>query len=128
MVCLDTDFLIELARKNPTVQDKLVEFAKKGEVIYTTTISIAEFYAGIYSSRKGWSEERAKRFFDSFATITLDNESARMCGKLMAIMKSNTIGDSDLIIASIVVSNNQTLITKNKKHFERVPGLRIEDW
>lgn len=128
MVCLDTDFLIELARKDAAAQERLAKSAKKGEVVYTTTINVAEFYAGIYNSKKGWSEDRTNRFFDSFAIITLDNESAKLCGKLMAQMRSNTIGDSDLIIASIVISSNQTLITKNKKHFGRIPGLQMDDW
>ncbi|MEM3065005.1 MAG: type II toxin-antitoxin system VapC family toxin, partial [Candidatus Nitrosotenuis sp.] len=43
-------------------------------------------------------------------------------------VKSGTIGDRDLFISSISLANRQVLLTKNKKHFERVPGLRVETW
>jgi len=49
-------------------------------------------------------------------------------GQLAADLKSNTIGDLDLLIASIALSNRQALLTRNKKHFERVPGLELEVW
>lgn len=32
------------------------------------------------------------------------------------------------MIAAISISNNETLITKNKKHFERIEGLKIETY
>ena len=38
------------------------------------------------------------------------------------------IGNNDLMIASIALANNLTLITNNVDEFRRVPGLRVEDW
>ena len=38
------------------------------------------------------------------------------------------IGTNDLKIAAIVLSLNGTLITRNVKHYENIPNLRIEDW
>jgi tRNA(fMet)-specific endonuclease VapC len=35
---------------------------------------------------------------------------------------------TDLIIASIVLTNNGILVTHNVKEFKQVPNLRIEDW
>lgn len=60
--------------------------------------------------------------------MTPDYESARLWGHLSAELKSNTIGDPDLLIASIALSNKQVLVTRNKKHFERVPELEVEGW
>ena len=34
----------------------------------------------------------------------------------------------DLKIASIALANDSTLLTRNTNDFQRVPGLRIEDW
>lgn len=42
--------------------------------------------------------------------------------------KGNIIGPNDLLIASIVLSHNGTLITNNTKEFSRIINLQIEDW
>ena len=38
------------------------------------------------------------------------------------------VGTMDLRIASIVMANNATLLSRNLRDFQRVPGLRVEDW
>ena len=38
------------------------------------------------------------------------------------------IGAMDLKIAAIALANNATLLSRNLTDFERVPGLRVEDW
>jgi predicted nucleic acid-binding protein len=53
---------------------------------------------------------------DASAATTFDALRAAKLGKL---------GRKDLLIAAIVLSRNLVLITRD---FQRVPGLRIEDW
>jgi tRNA(fMet)-specific endonuclease VapC len=38
------------------------------------------------------------------------------------------VGTRDLRIAAIAVSNDATVLTRNRRDFERVPALRVEDW
>ena len=38
------------------------------------------------------------------------------------------IGISDLRIAAICLANNATLLPRNLRHFQQVPGLTVEDW
>lgn len=63
-----------------------------------------------------------------FELITLDRDSARVVGEIDAAIKSQTIGESDLFIASIAFVNGHTLVTRNRKHFARIRGLRMEEW
>ncbi|MCX8030362.1 MAG: hypothetical protein N3A59_02130 [Thermodesulfovibrionales bacterium] len=35
-----------------------------------------------------------------------------------------TLDDADLLIASIAIANNATLVTNNKEHFRRIQGLK----
>jgi tRNA(fMet)-specific endonuclease VapC len=38
------------------------------------------------------------------------------------------IGTLDLRIAAITISRNGILVTRNRRDFEKVPGLRFKDW
>ncbi len=42
--------------------------------------------------------------------------------------RGKVIGGNDLIIASIALTHDLTLVTNNSDEFNRVPGLRVEDW
>jgi tRNA(fMet)-specific endonuclease VapC len=129
MVCVDTDFLIDLSNREEKAVEKLKEISASGDTVYTTTISMGEYYTGAYrSSNKEIRVAKAREFLKAFVPMTIDHESARLWGQLSAELRSNTIGDLDLLIASIALSNKQVLLTRNKKHFERVPGLQVEGW
>ncbi|MCP4106391.1 MAG: type II toxin-antitoxin system VapC family toxin [Desulfobacteraceae bacterium] len=38
------------------------------------------------------------------------------------------IGTQDLKIAAIALNHDATVVTRNKRDFERIPSLKIEDW
>lgn len=60
------------------------------------------------------------------AVIDFDQKSALEFDRLR---KSKIrIGSMDLKIAAIALVNNATLLTRNFKDFQKVPGLKIEDW
>lgn len=129
MVCVDTSFLVALERHEIGALEKMQELERGGEVVHITAITVAEYYRGAYGSKdKTKALKDAKGLLDRFVILNLDYESGRIWGELAQLLKSDTIGDRDLFISSIVLANRQILITKNKKHFERVHGLRLEDW
>ena len=129
MVCADTSFIIALERRQQTAIEKMRQLEASGEVICTTSVSVAELYLGAYGSRDRMKALRdAKNLLEMFAILNLDYESGRIWGELAQSTKTRAIGDRDLFIASIAVANRQTLITQNKKHFELIQGLQVESW
>jgi tRNA(fMet)-specific endonuclease VapC len=58
--------------------------------------------------------------------LPFDEAAARMFHELTA-MKLR-MGTQDMLIASIVLANEMTLLTRNLRDFEKVPGLALEDW
>jgi len=37
-------------------------------------------------------------------------------------------GDADILIAATALEHNLTIVTRNEKHFARIPGLKIANW
>jgi tRNA(fMet)-specific endonuclease VapC len=130
MVCLDSDFLIAYLQNDPSAIKKLedLQAARDNATAVTTTVNAAELWKGAYRSTSKKEVAKVKRLLDALELITLDRESARMVGELDAAIRSSPIGESDLLIASIALANKQVLITRNKKHFERIAGLQVESW
>jgi tRNA(fMet)-specific endonuclease VapC len=129
MVCFDTDFLIAYLQNDSDAIKKLEELqAADNATAITTTINAAELWKGAYRSKTEKEIAKVKRLLDSLELITLDRGSARMAGELDTAIRASPIGESDLLIASIALTNKQALITRNKKHFERISGLQLEGW
>lgn len=128
MVCLDTDFLMDLNRKDQKAISKMGEFVENNELVYTTIINVAEYYVGAHRSKNKDAVDNARNYLKQFSILGLDEDSALLWGKLHKDLKSNSIGDRDLFIASIAISNKQTLITRNSRHFQRISDLKVEGW
>jgi len=60
--------------------------------------------------------------------LSLDDNSAKKASELYKLLskKGEILDLRDLFIASICLNNNLKLLTLNRKHFERVPGLELE--
>ena len=59
-----------------------------------------------------------------------EEEAAERYGKIRAVLeKAGTpIGSLDCLIAAHAVALGVVLVTNNTNEFQRVPGLRLEDW
>lgn len=65
-----------------------------------------------------------------FEVIEFDREDARLAGELRAQLAAagTPIGPYDVLIAGQALARALTLVTHNTREFERVSGLRVEDW
>jgi tRNA(fMet)-specific endonuclease VapC len=97
--------------------------------IAISAIVAHDLFYGAYKSRR---TARNVALIDAlrFATIEFDREDARQAGAIRARLASRgmPIGPYDVLIAGQAVARNLILVTHNTAEFQRVPGLRIEDW
>lgn len=131
MVCVDTSVLVALIRKDQAALEGLKAEAKKGGVVSTTLVNLCELYAGAYGSTNPQKElRRVEELVSKFVLLELNEGAAKRYGMLVsdAALKREPVGDFDLIIASIALEQNQKLVTRNVKHFSRIPGLEVEVW
>jgi tRNA(fMet)-specific endonuclease VapC len=72
--------------------------------------------------------DRSERLLAELIIIPFDEAAGEELEHLSKIRKLKRIGRADLLIASIALANDATLVTRNLKHFHQVPGLRVENW
>lgn len=128
MKILDTDTCIEILRGNTEVIQRHVETTGR---VCTTWVTAAELYYG--AARSARSEESrlvVGHFLSSLEIVGLDELAVERFGLLKRSLElmGNRLADLDLLIAAIALSATATLVTGNRKHYERIPDLKIEDW
>ncbi|MFW5902671.1 MAG: type II toxin-antitoxin system VapC family toxin [archaeon] len=131
MVYLDTDILINLLRGGKSAVKILKELEEKGERIKTTSINSLELYKGCYKSKE--TEENLKtvrRMLENIEIHDFKEEDSEFAAKILNELreKGEKIGEFDSIISSIILNNNDYLITRNQKHFSKIPHLEIQEW
>jgi tRNA(fMet)-specific endonuclease VapC len=131
MVCLDTTFLVDLVRANPEAEKKLLHFLENDERITTTPVNAAELYDGAYSTKSRKTEtERVGGLLEHLDLLEVSLAVCEKYGRLVNDLKAKgtPIGDLDTLVASTALIHRQILLTRNKAHFEKVPGLVVETW
>lgn len=123
---LDTSVIIDYLRGKPEVVDLLDNIEG---YLHSSYICLAELYEGVYRVRNTDKMEQVViKFFASLSGIySIDESIARKFGEIRADLKNkgNVIEDLDLMIAATCLINDLTLLTQNKKHFERINNLTI---
>jgi tRNA(fMet)-specific endonuclease VapC len=64
----------------------------------------------------------------SIAIFPVDDTAASKFDNLRLNKKVKKIGRTDLLISSIALAHNATVVTRNLQHFKQVPGLKVENW
>lgn len=129
MYLLDTDTVIYSLKAHPVVQENLRRHYH--EPLKISVITLMELYYGAYKSKKTTSNlAKIKTLENSLEVVTLGKESVDIFGMLKANMESSgtPLDDFDLALASCALSHNLILVTNNSRHFERIEGLKIQNW
>jgi tRNA(fMet)-specific endonuclease VapC len=120
-----------LIRGSPAAEKKLQYYRNGNEPLTTTAISAAELFEGAYSTRGRKGDlDQVKSTLEHLELLELSMHVCERYGKLANELSSRglPIGDLDIMIASAAIVHRQILLTKNKKHFDRVPELVTESW
>ena len=125
MTVADTDVLIDYLREVSPGADWIErELATGGLSI--SAITRFELLAG---ARQPKHLEKVTALIALVTTIPLSDAAADRAGDIARDLaaKGQEIGTADTLIAGTVLVHGGTLLTRNRKHFERVPGLALAD-
>jgi tRNA(fMet)-specific endonuclease VapC len=71
---------------------------------------------------------RTEELLAQISIVPMDEAAAVQFDRLRAIKKLRKTGRADLLIASIALAHRATLVTRNVRHFQQVPGLTVTNW
>jgi len=138
-VVLDTDTLSEVSRGNPVVRERALAYLSGFGRLTVTAITVFERLRGYrLAIRAGKPFERKLQAFEALVAncivLPFDQEAATVAAD---IWSGTTRGQrqhlGDILIASIAVSRQLPLVTRNRRDFERITkpsgmDLRLIDW
>ena len=131
MVCIDTSCIIDIFRGKESIESLVNTTDQKKEFISIASPSVMELIKGAYLGLNTQKEiDKVKELLMSLEILTLDKISAFIGGKIEAELKQKgeMIQVIDIMIAAIVIKNNEMLLTRNIKHFQRIKDLKIETY
>ena len=124
---IDTDWVIHYLHGHTAIVARLDELQPQGVAL--SIVSLAELYEGVYYSRDPEGDERdLNDFLRGITVLGIDEDICKTFGRERGRLRAAglLIGDVDIFIAATAVQHGATLLTNNRRHFERIEGLRIE--
>ncbi len=129
---LDTNICVYLINRKPQYEAVLRHMDGLAyNDILISAITIAELRYGVANSTKPeQNREKFESFIERFDIVDFDDAAAAAYGRIRTELKNagTPIGPLDTLIAAHAASLKCTLVTNNVREFERVPGLKIENW
>lgn len=136
MYLLDTDTLSALHKDN---QHVVARVGQADDTVATTLITRIEILRGRidYVLKAATGEEvlraqqwlaRSEELLTLIEVVPFDAVAARLFDGLRTAPGLRKIGHADLLIASIALAKRATLVTRNLRHFQAVPHLKVENW
>ena len=106
-------------------------FVQYGGRLFVPSVVVAELYAGAYHVPN--PSTLLAKIADLLTDVTVldfDIACAERFGEIRGrlLQKGLAVPSVDLMIASVALVHNCTLVTHNTQDFENVPELRLEDW
>jgi len=126
---LDTNIAIYVIKNRPL--NALASFNRHAGHICISAITLAELLHGAEKSAKPEHNLRqVEDFVSRLEVLDYGSKAAAHYGDIRAVLerKGTPIGVNDLHISGHARSEGLTLVTNNLREFERVEGLRLDNW
>jgi len=130
MYLLDTNIIIYTLKNKFENIKFMIENAGMNNVC-VSSLTVAELEHGAAKSNNP-DKSRAimYEFLTPFEILNFDTKSAEYYGRIRADLEKigKVIGPIDLMIAAVAMANSAIIVTDNEREFERIDGLKIENW
>ncbi len=136
MFILDTDILSLLLKGNACVAERVEQATDEVMITLITRIELLRGrFVSVFKAENAekllqaqyWLEEN-ERDLGRFTILDIKAAAAAEFDRLREFKKLKCIRRGDLLIAALALANHAILVSRNRKDFRQVPGLKVEDW
>lgn len=127
---LDTDTVSLINKRHPQVfLNSTVYIGQFGQLTFSE-FSYYEVTRGYKAAAAPARLARFEQFCQSHRIINFSHQAAVIAADIWADLKRRgvLIGEIDVLIASIALSEGLAVATHNTAHFSRISGLQVIDW
>ena len=123
---IDTDWIIDCLHGRNDAIETMADLAADGLAV--SLMTYGELYQGAFYARNPDVALRGlRRFLQGKRLLPLNRAIVEQFGVMRGDLKRRglTIGDFDLLIAATALHHDLILLTRNRRHFSRIPDLRL---
>lgn len=127
---LDTNICIYFLKGISTNINIKLRQVNPNNIKIPSVVKAELLFGAAKSNRKKQNTELINTFLLPLEIIPFDSRAAVFYAIVRSSLekKGKVIGPNDLMIASIVLANNGTLVTNNLKEFKRIGKLKVVNW
>jgi predicted nucleic acid-binding protein len=121
------DILIDFLRGNKGALE-LVQSLEGDYRLFTTVIISFDLHHGAWKTDNPAKNLQAvEAILSRLSVLSFTPEDSELAGKIFASLEKEgrPIGYRDVFIAATTMTHGSSLATRNSRHFERIPGLRL---
>lgn len=125
---LDSDICSAYLRRPSPLFPRFMQYSGR---LWISTITLSDLYTWAYKQDDPTVIlDKVQDFLRDVQLLTFDEICALELGKLRGslLRQGITVSPVDLMIESIALVHNLTLVTHNTADFQNIPGLRLDDW
>lgn len=129
-VLLDTDVIIDFLRVGIDYKTVFKGIKNKETQAYISSITAFELNNGaLLSDNPKLKLEEVSELTNMMGIVPFDKTESYVASKIYAylVKKGLPLEIRDILISACAISNNIRILTKNKKHFSRIPELQFYD-
>ncbi|MBD3248694.1 PIN domain-containing protein [Candidatus Woesearchaeota archaeon] len=127
MKVLDTTFLIDFLKG----KKETLKIIKSKEDLLTTQINMYEVIRGAFLRDNPSELLKAEQLFENIKVLQIDDDAVIRSADIFSDLVKNgkMVPDSDCMTAGTALSKGvNKIVTRNKEHFKRMKGIKVETY
>lgn len=124
----DTSFVVDVIRGNEDALARLEDLEARNRPEKVSAVTVLELYEGVGRTDRPDEEKRAVLdVLDSKSVIAADQGIMRRAGELSARLFADgePADREDCVVGATALREDEPVLTGNRRHFERFPGLDV---